>query len=100
MQKFLFFSCMAIMATLQVAAQRIQGTVQDTGHIPVPLLRIYLSGTQKHTVTSPNGTFALNDVKPGTYKLLAAGTGYKTLEQTITVQDSTTHLSLTRCRAE
>jgi iron complex outermembrane recepter protein len=95
MKKIFVLGLVAMIATLQVAAQKIQGTVKDTAQAAVPLLRIYLSGTQKHAVTGTNGNFTINDVKPGTYTLLAAGIGYQTLEKTITVADSSTHLELT-----
>ncbi|TWF37415.1 iron complex outermembrane receptor protein [Chitinophaga polysaccharea] len=94
-KKILFLGITAIMATLQLAAQKIQGTVKDTAQTAIPMLRIYLAGTQKHALTNTNGSFTLNDVKPGTYQLLATGTGYKTLEQNITIQDSITTLHLT-----
>jgi iron complex outermembrane receptor protein len=95
MKKIFVLVLVTMIATLQVAAQKIQGSVKDTAQTAIPLLRIYLSGTQKHAVTGTNGHFTINDVKPGTYKLLAAGIGYQTLEQTITVADSTTHVDLT-----
>ncbi|SEW55548.1 TonB-dependent receptor [Chitinophaga arvensicola] len=95
MKKILVVGLIAIMATLQVAAQQIQGTVKDTTQTAIPLMRIYLAGTQKHTVSSANGSFLLKDVKPGTYTLLAAGMGYKTLEQTVTVTTGTTNADLT-----
>lgn len=94
-KKYLVLAIMAIITTLQVAAQKLTGTIRDTAQTAVPLLRIYLSGTQKHAMTGPDGNFSISNIKPGNYKLIATGVGYNTLEQAVAITDSITRLDLT-----
>ncbi|HVI47453.1 MAG TPA: TonB-dependent receptor, partial [Chitinophaga sp.] len=95
MNKFLTLGLVAMIACLHATAQKIEGTIRDTAHTAVPLLRVYLAGSQKHAVTGANGAFVINGVKPGNYTLVATGIGYTTLEQPVTVADSIVKLALT-----
>lgn len=95
MKPYLALCFIALLATLQTSAQKLTGTIRDTAQTAVPMLRIYLAGTQKHALSGPDGTFSINNIKPGSYKLIATGIGYNTLEQPVTITDSITTLTLT-----
>lgn len=95
MKRFLFFVMMTIVACTQGYAQTITGTISDTAAEKIPGLRIYLAGTRHHAITDAKGHFTLQPVQPGSYTLIAAGVGYLTLEQPLTVTDSVTRLQLT-----
>lgn len=81
-------------AALQLAAQNINGKIQDSTNAAIPGLRIYLSGTQKHAITDANGNFTLRNVKPGSYKLIATGVGYNTVEKEVSIENNDIRLDL------
>ncbi|WP_160713497.1 TonB-dependent receptor [Chitinophaga solisilvae] len=95
MKKYLIIGIVALFTTIQASAQKITGVLTDTAGTAVPLLRIYLAGTQKHAVSGPDGRFVINNVAPGQYTLIAAGIGYTTLEQPVTAGAGETPLRLT-----
>ncbi|MBV7533587.1 TonB-dependent receptor [Chitinophaga sp. sic0106] len=87
MKRIISFSIALLLTTLQLAAQNITGKIQDSTSNAVPGLRIYLAGTQKHAITTADGTFTIRDVKPGSYKLIATGIGYTTIEKEVELKN-------------
>ncbi len=94
MKKILSAGLVLFLTTLQLAAQNITGNIQDSTHQPIPGLRIYLAGTQKHAITTTDGRFTLRNVPPGTYKLIATGIGYNTTEKEVVMDKGDINLSL------
>lgn len=64
----------------------ISGVVVDasTGEI-LPFCNVYFSKTLKGTTSDVNGHFKIEDVKPGSYVLVASFVGYKTLNANVEV---------------
>ena len=85
MKKFLFLSCLLLVATLSGYAQRLQGTATTPAGSPVGGLSVSLLGTAYGTLTTEQGTFVLDNVAPGTYTLVATGLGYQTTRQAVAV---------------
>ncbi|HEY9503591.1 MAG TPA: carboxypeptidase-like regulatory domain-containing protein, partial [Pyrinomonadaceae bacterium] len=73
-------------AFAQSVNSRISGTVKDTAGAVVPGAKVTLTDKatkdQKEVTTSEEGTFTLNEVRPGTYNLAVEGTGFKKLNVT------------------
>ena len=54
--------------------------------IPQPGIAVSLDGTGLGTITNGDGKFALKNIPPGEYKLVASSVGYFTLQQSITLK--------------
>lgn len=55
----------------------LRGSVQDADfYVPIPGMNVQLEGTGYSANTDENGNFFINDLKPGSYTVLAAGGGY------------------------
>ena len=78
---------LAILAVSPAQAQQgmIRGKVTDSEFSsPLPNANLNLVGTSQDAVTGPDGTFELS-ASPGTYRLQASLTGYKSAEQSVEV---------------
>ncbi|OMP80868.1 TonB-dependent receptor [[Flexibacter] sp. ATCC 35208] len=74
----------------------IKGKIVTTDGKPAGLVTVVLKGTKKSTITEDDGTFVLNNVKPGTYTLQVRLVGYSTKEETVTVSpDATAQVTMT-----
>ena len=75
----------------QSVNSRISGVVKDTAGAVVPGAKVTLTDKatkdQKQVTTSEEGTFTLNEVRPGTYNLAVEGTGFKKLNVTELIVD-------------
>lgn len=60
---------------------KIKGTVveKNTGN-PIAGASVMLIGTTQSAKTGPDGTFVIQDIKPGSYTIKVTLTGYKTVE--------------------
>ena len=80
--KFLFFfTLLLIFSAFEANAQNalVRGNVYDkeTGD-PIPFANVYIEGTTKGTNTDLDGFYALADVEPGNYTVVATFIGYDT----------------------
>ncbi|WP_303316405.1 TonB-dependent receptor [Flavivirga abyssicola] len=67
-----------------VNAQSITGKTESDGS-SLPYVNIYLKSEKKGAVSNEDGSFKINNVKAGTYTIIASFTGYQTQRKTITM---------------
>ncbi|TGV00479.1 TonB-dependent receptor [Flavivirga rizhaonensis] len=65
-------------------AQSIMGKTESDGR-SLPYVNIYLKSEKKGAVSNEDGSFKINNVKAGTYTIIASFTGYQTQRKTITM---------------
>lgn len=79
-----FFSCASY-------ASKISGTVTDSrDHAGLPGVIINIRTTDKNVVTDIDGHYEINDLKDGSYELVATYISYKKQLQSITIQGNDT----------
>ena len=74
-----------VFSTLSVQAQQIAGTVTAPTGERLSGITIHLKGSSFGTASDDSGRFALRNVTPGVYSLVATGIGYEIVSQTVTV---------------
>ncbi|KAA0252738.1 MAG: TonB-dependent receptor [Acidobacteria bacterium] len=68
------------------ASGRLEGKVVDAAGAPLPGARVVAEGpARREGWSAPGGTFALTDLPPGTYRLVASLQGFRNAERTLTV---------------
>jgi hypothetical protein len=73
-------------ARAQPEAVTLAGVVVEAGtREPLPGATVFLSGTQRGTVTDAEGRFTLADVAPGPYEVVVSLLGYRTARQALTL---------------
>ncbi|GAA3600178.1 TonB-dependent receptor [Flavivirga amylovorans] len=70
-----------------INAQNITGKTKSDGSI-LPYVNIYLKGIKKGAVSNDDGSFKINNIKPGTYTVIASFTGYQTQKKTVSISSS------------
>lgn len=66
---------------------RITGTVVHDGlNDPLPGANVYIEERDLGTATTPNGSFTISGVAPGTYTLVASVIGFETQRRNVTVR--------------
>ncbi|PQV49411.1 outer membrane receptor for ferrienterochelin and colicins [Jejuia pallidilutea] len=77
-------------------AQTVVGKVTSNGK-GLAYVNVYLEGTTKGAISKDDGTYKINNVKTGTYTIIASFTGFQTQKKTITVasNDITVNFNLT-----
>ena len=81
------FLMMSFMAFSQTGS--IKGKVSDETNQPLPGATVTVDGTTIGSTTDPNGNYAINNVKAGTYTLSVKFIGYITIRKTVTVNGAT-----------
>jgi len=81
------FLMMSFMAFSQTGS--IKGKVSDETNQPLPGATVTVDGTTIGSTTDPNGNYAINNVKAGTYTLSVKFIGYITIKKTVTVNGAT-----------
>lgn len=69
-----------------IQAQQISGKVTSFGEA-LPYANVYLEGTAKGSTTDEEGNFIIPNVDPGSYILVVSFTGYKSVKQSITIDN-------------
>lgn len=73
-------------AVAQSVNSRVSGIVKDTAGAVIPGAKVTLLDTatkdQKQIMTNEDGSFTINEVRPGTYNVTVEGTGFKKLNVT------------------
>lgn len=92
MIKNLFITAILILTAFTMKAQNgnISGKVINQQNTPLFNVNVTLQNTGKGTTTNTNGDFYLENVKPGSYKLLVSFLGYNSQAITITVKGNET----------
>ncbi len=92
MQRFLFYLCIASLLAHAAIFGKIQGIVHDPQHRPLPgssvRLRAVTSDWSQTTQTDSNGEFTFTTVPVGDYKITASQPNFQTVEQSVTVNSS------------
>jgi hypothetical protein len=65
----------------------IVGIVRDTIGNPVDSVELLIASMKRHAMSGPDGAFRFDDVKPGSYQILARKLGFYPQVQTTTVDD-------------
>lgn len=83
----LFF--LLILPALQLKSQEISGVVYDAKFdIPLPNVSILLVNSRYGSVSEKSGSYEINGIQPGSYKLMASMVGYLIYEKEIEVTSS------------
>lgn len=99
MHKFLFVPAFVLMSALDcVCAAATPSDTNITGHVVdattgehLSFYNISISGTTIGTMTDASGHYSLLNLKPGKYTIVASSIGYKTEQQTVSVQNGKTY---------
>ncbi len=89
------FGATAVAAEAQTGT--IEGTVVDASERPVTGAQVSVVGTQRGTITGPDGSFRITNVEAGAREVRAARIGYRTVTEPVQVvagQTATVALSL------
>ncbi|WP_417443842.1 TonB-dependent receptor [Joostella sp.] len=72
------------------AQNSINGTITDANSNEViPFATIYFPQLEKGTSTTENGTYLLEDLPQGTYKIVVSNVGFKTFSKDIYIKENT-----------
>lgn len=95
--RFFFYFCVILLLPTFVCAQ--SGTI--TGKVtaidskaPLAKASVFLSNATFGTVTADDGTFTLNNVKPGQYDLVVSILGYENFTQSVLVSNKPLQLAI------
>jgi iron complex outermembrane receptor protein len=80
-----FHTLIILLFTISATGQTIKGNITSDEGASLSNISVKLEGTTLGTSTNENGDFALRDVKPGTYTLVAWGSGYAASKQNLVV---------------
>jgi iron complex outermembrane receptor protein len=104
LKKLSTFFLLLIATTIAVAQNgKILGTVKTTDGKPAPMVTVTVIELNKAALTNENGTYILQNIKPGTYTLKATYVGTKGSEKQISVsqgQNTTANFALTETSAD
>lgn len=84
---FLFFVAMLFVCTTTHAQKNltINGTVEDGNHQPLKSATVFISGSEKMTMTDEKGRFTLTNLSPGNFQVSASMLGYSPLTEWVSV---------------
>ncbi len=68
----------------------ISGNIQDANGDPIPFVTIALNKKNKYAVSDNAGNYEITAVRNGTYTLTVGSLGFKTVEESITVESNLT----------
>lgn len=72
----------------------VTGTITTKDGSPVERATVHLLNTNDGALTSADGSFAINDVPPGSYTVEVSAIGYATVQRLVTVSDEEVRLSI------
>jgi hypothetical protein len=89
--KNIYLTIFLVINALGLSAQQLKltGTIKDTEGEPVPFASIYIKNTTKGTSANVDGIYGLA-LEKGTYTIIYRAIGYKSKEQTISIDASHT----------
>lgn len=68
----------------------IRGSITDYGKTPLPQVNIVLDKTNFHTTTNDKGEYIINNIPPGSYRLVISHIGYHGIKRDINVKQNET----------
>jgi Fe(3+) dicitrate transport protein len=63
----------------------IKGSIRDNGKSPLPQVNIALDKTNFNTTTNSQGEYVINNIPPGSYRIIISHIGYQSIKRDITV---------------
>jgi iron complex outermembrane receptor protein len=93
MQKFLLIIALLVSAQLMAQTSQIRGKVTTKDGKPAEFVNIILLGSQKGATVSQEGNYSIENVKAGTYTLVASFVGLDTQSKTVTVESGKTAIA-------
>ena len=78
----------AFIMSFPLLAQSVSGTVTDTDGNSLTGANVALEGTALGASTDDNGAYAISDVIPGTYSVVASYIGYESETKSVTVSET------------
>ena len=78
----------AFIMSFPLLAQSVSGTVTDTDGNSLTGANVALEGTALGASTDDNGAYAISDVIPGTYSVMASYIGYESETKSVTVSET------------
>lgn len=75
-----------VATTLCAQTGSITGTIKTSDDQPAQFVNVYLKGTNKGTTTDTKGLYAIKNIEPGTYSIVASFIGLETKEISIEVK--------------
>ncbi|RPJ86431.1 MAG: hypothetical protein EHM18_06250 [Acidobacteria bacterium] len=88
MRALLFTACLLASTSLLFSGS-IKGVVVNAeSGTPMAKVSVYLAGTGHQTLSGPSGEFALEQVPPGEYALVATAVGFGLIKQKLTVSNT------------
>ncbi|ASZ11734.1 TonB-dependent receptor [Chitinophaga pendula] len=79
----LLLVCTALVIRAQHAV--VKGTIITSEGKPAAFITVGIEGTRLGAVTSDEGTYIINNIKPGNYTVKVTGVGIKTQERTVSL---------------
>jgi len=77
------------------ATYTISGTVKNTKGEKIQSATVFITGTQKMTMTDADGVFSFKNLIPGNYQVVVNMLGYNSVKQDVTVKNGPETLTLT-----
>ncbi len=95
--KKIFFSLLFAMSYFVCSSQNsLKGTIKDNGdNTPLEQVEVYFPQLEKGAVTQEDGTYNLDNLPLGTYKIVASYLGYKTFSRSIEIKSGVNTLDIT-----
>ena len=89
MKTYLYALLYLAMPTL-FAQHQLEGLVVDSNsNEPLVFVNVYIPQLEKGSATNDDGTFVIENIPVGNYKIICSIIGYETLSQTITIPSET-----------
>lgn len=85
---------MVFIPLFSIGQNKISGTVTTEMGEPVPNVTVYITPTNKNTITDNNGTYAFEGVKNDSYQITAQVIGYKIVVKDVAVTEDIKNLDL------
>ncbi len=87
--KTILFTLLLFAFNTAIAQQTftISGVVTDKNNKTLPGATVFVADSRKVTISDGNGAFVLNNMKPGSYKLVVKMIGFEIIEHEFTLQN-------------
>ncbi len=95
--RFLTLICLCLLCPMVTLAQRgsIAGKVVRANlKSPIPQASVFLSNSSFGTISKNDGSFALNNIRPGQYTLVVTAIGYADFTRTILIETETINIDI------
>ncbi|MFD2145033.1 carboxypeptidase-like regulatory domain-containing protein [Mucilaginibacter antarcticus] len=97
MRRYLLFVLISVISFNAFSQNRynITGIVKDETGKPVKSATVFISGSEKVTISAENGYFSLGNLLPGNYQVSVSMLGYASLTKPVMLQNKQVDITLT-----